>query len=83
LVALPNKFSEGAAYLFLDRVLSRFGAPAEVLTDQGREFLGEFQTLCEQAMIDHRTTSRDHLEEGTSWRLGLAVAVDSYGLPVQ
>jgi hypothetical protein len=62
LVALPDKFSEGAAYSFLDRVLSRFGAPAEVLTNQGREFLGEFQTLYEQAMIDHRTTSRDHPE---------------------
>jgi transposase InsO family protein len=62
LVALPDKFSEGAAYSFLDRVLSRFGAPTEVLTDQGREFLGEFQTLCEQAMIDHCTTSRDHPE---------------------
>jgi transposase-like protein len=34
LVALPDKFSEGVAYSFLDRVLSRFGAPAEVLTDQ-------------------------------------------------
>jgi hypothetical protein len=33
LVALPDKFSEGAAYSFLDRVLSRFGALAEVLTD--------------------------------------------------
>jgi hypothetical protein len=33
LVALLDKFSEGAAYSFLDRVLSRFGAPAEVLTD--------------------------------------------------
>jgi hypothetical protein len=62
LVALPDKFSEGAAYSFLDRVLSHFGAPAKVLTDQGREFLGEFQTLYEQAMIDHRTTSRDHPE---------------------
>jgi hypothetical protein len=60
LVALPDKFSEGAAYSFLDRVLSRFGTPAEVLMNQEREFLGEFQTLCEQAMIDHRTTSRDH-----------------------
>jgi hypothetical protein len=48
-----SKFSKGAAYSFLDRVLSCFGAPAKVLTDQGREFLGEFQTLCEQAMIDH------------------------------
>jgi hypothetical protein len=62
LVALPDKFSEGAAYSFLDCVLSHFGAPVGVLTDQGREFLGEFQTLCEQAMIDHRTTSRDHPE---------------------
>jgi transposase-like protein len=62
LVALPDKFSEGAAYSFLDRVLSRFGVPTEVLTDQRREFLGEFQTLCKQAMIDHRTTSRDHPE---------------------
>jgi hypothetical protein len=44
LVALLNKFSEGAAYSFLDRVLSCFGAPTEVLTDQEREFLGEFQT---------------------------------------
>jgi transposase InsO family protein len=60
LVALLDKFSEGTAHSFLDRVLNRFGAPVEGLTDQGREFLGEFQTLCEQAMIDHRTTSRDH-----------------------
>jgi hypothetical protein len=60
LVALPDKFSEGATYSFLDRILSCFGAPAEVLTDQEREFLGEFQTLCEQAMIDHHTTLRDH-----------------------
>jgi hypothetical protein len=29
---------------------------------QSQEFLGEFQTLCEQAMIDHHTTSRDHPE---------------------
>jgi hypothetical protein len=62
LVALPDKFSEGAAYSFLDPILSRFGVPTKVLTDQGTEFLGEFQTLCEQAMIDHRTTSRDHPE---------------------
>jgi transposase InsO family protein len=62
LVALPDKFIEGAAYSFLDRVLSRFGVPPEVLTDQGREFLGEFKALCKQAMIDHRTTSRDHPE---------------------
>jgi hypothetical protein len=62
LVALPDKFSEGATYSFLDRILSRFGALAGVLIDQGREFLCEFQKLCEQALIDHRTTLRDHPE---------------------
>jgi hypothetical protein len=62
LVALSDKFSEGATYSFLDRVLSLFGAPTKELKDQGREFLGEFQTLFEQVMIDHYTTSRDHPE---------------------
>ncbi len=58
----PDKSSEGVAYAFLDRVLSHFGALAEVLTDQGTEFQGEFQVLCDKALIDHRTTSRDHPE---------------------
>jgi hypothetical protein len=62
LVPSPNKSSEGIAYAFLDRVLSHFGAPAEVLTNQGTEFQGEFQVLCDKALIDHRTTSQDHLE---------------------
>ncbi len=62
LVPSPNKSSEGVAYAFLDRVLSHFGAPAEVLTDQGTKFQGEFQVLCDKALIDHRTTSRDHPE---------------------
>ena len=83
LVALLDKFSEGAAYAFLDRVLSRFGAPAEVLTDQGREFLGEFQSLLEQTYVDHRTTSRDHLEaDGLAERMVQIVkrALRKYGL---
>ena len=50
-MALPQKFSEGATYAFLDRVLSRFGGPAEVLTNQGIDFLGEFQTLLEQTRL--------------------------------
>jgi hypothetical protein len=33
LVALPDKYSEGVAYAFLDRVLSHFRAHAEVLTN--------------------------------------------------
>ena len=62
LEALPDKGSEGAAYAFLDWILGHFGVPVEVLTDLGREFQGEFQALCERALIDHRTTSRDHPE---------------------
>jgi hypothetical protein len=79
LVALLDKFSEGTAYSFLDRVLSRFGVPAEVLTDQGREFLGEFQTLYIEGSSRGRWISRAYgsnreegapevqLEQGTSW----------------
>jgi len=47
LVPSPNKSSKGIMYAFLDRVLSHFGALAEVLTDQGMEFQGEFQVLCD------------------------------------
>ena len=61
-VALPQNSTKLAAAAYLDRVLARFGAPAEVLADQGREFLGAFKKLCIKALIDHRTTSRDHSE---------------------
>jgi hypothetical protein len=62
LVPSLDKSSKGVAYAFLDRVLSHFGAPVEVLTNQGMEFQGEFQVLCDKALIDHRTMSRDHPE---------------------
>jgi transposase-like protein len=62
LVPSLDKSSEGVAYAFLDRVLSHFGAPAKVLTDQGTKFQGEFQVLCDKALVDHQTTSRDHPE---------------------
>jgi hypothetical protein len=56
LVPSPNKSSEGITYTFLDKVLNHFGAPTEVLTNQGTEFQGEFQVLCDKVLIDHRTT---------------------------
>ena len=31
-----------------------------MLTDQSKEFLGEFQALLEQTYIDHKTTSYNH-----------------------
>ena len=59
-VVLSEKSSGSTAAAFLDRVLSRFGGCAEVLTDRGSEFQGEFQALLEKALIDHRLTARDH-----------------------
>jgi hypothetical protein len=60
LVPSFDKSNKGVAYAFLDRVLSHFGALAEVLTNQGTEFQGEFQVLCDKVLIDHRTTFQDH-----------------------
>ena len=83
LVALPQNSSKLAAATFLDRVLARFGAPAEVLKDQGHEFLGSFEELCVHALIDHRTTSRDHLEtDGLTERVVQTVkrGLRKYGL---
>ena len=62
LVALSQNSLELAAATFLNCVLTRFGALVEVLTDQGREFLGAFEELYTKALIDHRTTLRDHPE---------------------
>jgi hypothetical protein len=60
LVPLLDHSSEKETYVFLDRVLSRFGAPTKVFIDQCIEFHGEFQELCEKTLIDHCTTSRNH-----------------------
>jgi len=57
LVPSPDKSSEGVAYTFHNRVLNHFGPPAKVLTDQSIKFQGEFQVLCDKALIDHRTMS--------------------------
>ena len=60
LVALQQKTARCTAVAFKENVLSRSGAPAECLTDQGTEFRGEFQSLLDEALVDHRRTSREH-----------------------
>jgi hypothetical protein len=42
LAALPAKEARHTAAAFTSRVLGRYGAMAEVLTDQGSEWLAEF-----------------------------------------
>lgn len=60
LVAIPSKHAHHVAAAFNERVLARFGAPAEVCTDNGTEFQGEFEALLQQHDIDHRITSSYH-----------------------
>ncbi|GAQ89224.1 hypothetical protein KFL_005000010, partial [Klebsormidium nitens] len=48
------------AGVFTREVLTRFGACAEVVTDRGGEFGGEFQACLDAALIDHRATSAYH-----------------------
>jgi transposase InsO family protein len=60
LVALPDKSSHSTNQAFLQQVLSRFGACAKCLTDQGSKFKGEFQDLLDHALIDRHWTSRDN-----------------------
>jgi transposase InsO family protein len=55
---LEKTFHHSAAAL--RGVLCRYGAPAEVLTGQGKEFQSEFAELLTKLLIDHRLTSRDH-----------------------
>ena len=56
LTPLPSKSPKHTASAFLAQVLGRFGSCAEVVTDGGSEFLGEFDALLRDALIDHRTT---------------------------
>jgi hypothetical protein len=59
-VALLDKSSYNANQVFLQQVLSRFGACVECLIDQGLEFKGEFQDLLDHVLINHRRNSKDH-----------------------
>ena len=60
LVPIKDKASATVAAAFKQHVIGVFGAPAEVLTDNGTEFDDAFTTMCQQAQIDRRWTSKDH-----------------------
>ena len=52
-VVIPSRESGETVRMFRQYVLCRYGAPAEVLTDQGTQFRGEFQETLDEAFIDH------------------------------
>ena len=60
LIPLPSKAYVYVASAFLENVISKYGVPGEVLTDQGTEFQGEFHTLLSKQEITHRVISRDN-----------------------
>ena len=49
LIPLPSKSSANAAWGLLEGVLSRYGAPGEVITDRGGEFQAELE-FCSRNM---------------------------------
>jgi hypothetical protein len=57
---MPSKEAKETAYAFQHGVLERFGACAEVVTDNGGEYEGEFQRMLSANFIDHRLTSPNH-----------------------
>jgi hypothetical protein len=59
-IPLPDKSAATTSRVFRQHMLGVYGAPAEVLTDQGTEVRDEFHALCVASFIDHRTTSAYH-----------------------
>ena len=57
---MPNKEARNTAYAFKHGVLERFGACAQVLTDNGTEYQGDFHALLGECFIDHRQSSPNH-----------------------
>ena len=55
LVPITNKEAATTAQAFFQD-----GGCAEVLTDRGSEFQGDFQEMLLDAFVDHRTTSPNH-----------------------
>ena len=59
-IPMTSKSSAEVAYHLLYAIISRYGAPAEIVTDGGGEFAGEVEDLLRRCLIDHRITSAQH-----------------------
>jgi len=59
-VPTPTKEARDTSYAFLHHVLGKYAACAEVVTDQGTEYQGEFAELLADCFIEHRHTSAYH-----------------------
>ena len=59
-IPIPDRSADSTSYAFAHHILARYGAPAEVVLDNGPEWEGAFRQLLEDAMIDPRPTSAYH-----------------------
>jgi len=57
-VATRDKTSATVERVFLERIIARFRGCEQVLTDNGREFQGEFEVLLNELGVRHRRNSR-------------------------
>jgi transposase InsO family protein len=60
MVPLQSKDPLAISCAFVTHIISHFGAPAEVLTDQGGEFRAAFEEMLLEFQIQHRPTSANH-----------------------
>jgi hypothetical protein len=44
-------------------MLSWFNTLIKIFSNQSKKLCGEFQKLCEKTLIDHHTTSQNHLSK--------------------
>lgn len=59
-VPIVEKDSTTTAYVFMQHIICQYGACASVVTDSGKEFMGDFETLCVTYSIDHRVVSTNN-----------------------
>jgi len=59
-VPIADKCAATTAQVFAEVVLCKFGSCAEVITDGGTEFSGEFDEVLKMSLIDHRNTAPNH-----------------------
>ena len=72
LVPLPSKSTKHTTAA-LAAHLGRYGACAEAVTDQGKEWEGSFDQLLSKALIDHRVTSPGHPQANGAVERSVAV----------
>lgn len=54
---VPEKTAKAVADFLEEYVFARYGCPVELVTDQGREFLGEVNQVLTRVVVIHQTTS--------------------------